>query len=110
MPGYTTHTQDLVVRLRRIEGQVRGLQKMVVEDRSHLQCAGFLLIMIGFLLQWPTISTLVMFPVLVFVYWRLAVGEQREVRPRFSSEWDSYAAQTPRCIPRIAQERQLRTQ
>jgi len=33
----------------------------------HPQYGGFLLIMIGFLVQWPTIPTLVMFPVLVFV-------------------------------------------
>jgi Putative protein-S-isoprenylcysteine methyltransferase len=35
----------------------------------HPQYAGFLLIMVGFLVQWPTIPTLLMFPVLVFVYW-----------------------------------------
>ena len=40
----------------------------------HPQYAGFLLIMIGFLFQWPTLATLVMFPVLVLVYWRLAIG------------------------------------
>ncbi len=36
----------------------------------HPQHAGFMLILVGFLLQWPTIPTLVMFPVLVFVYRR----------------------------------------
>ena len=32
MRGYTDNKQDLQVRLRRIEGQVRGLQRMVDED------------------------------------------------------------------------------
>ena len=32
MRGYTGHKQDLQTRLRRIEGQVRGLQRMVDED------------------------------------------------------------------------------
>ena len=32
MPGYTMHKQQLQTRLRRIEGQVRGLQRMVEED------------------------------------------------------------------------------
>jgi CsoR family transcriptional regulator, copper-sensing transcriptional repressor len=32
MHGYTSHKQDLERRLRRIEGQVRGLQRMVEED------------------------------------------------------------------------------
>ena len=42
----------------------------------HPQYDGFLLIMIGFPLQWPTIPTVVMFPVLVFVYTRLARADQ----------------------------------
>ncbi len=66
----------------------------------HPQYAGFLLIMVGFLLQWPTVPTLLMFPVLVFVYWRLAIGEEREVRGRIGEEWVEYAARTPRLLPR----------
>jgi len=31
--GYTTKKDDLLVRLRRIEGQVRGIQQMVEQDR-----------------------------------------------------------------------------
>ena len=64
----------------------------------HPQYAGFLLIMVGFLVQWPTIPTLLMFPVLVFVYWRLAIAEEREVSGRFGAEWNAYAARTPRLL------------
>jgi CsoR family transcriptional regulator, copper-sensing transcriptional repressor len=34
-PGYvrTNHTDDVLTRLRKIEGQVRGLQRMVTEER-----------------------------------------------------------------------------
>jgi protein-S-isoprenylcysteine O-methyltransferase Ste14 len=66
----------------------------------HPQYAGFLAVMIGFLLQWPTLPTLVMFPVLVGVYRRLAVSEERSVRAEFPGTWDAYAAVTPRFIPR----------
>ena len=66
----------------------------------HPQYAGFLLVMVGFLLQWPTIPTLVMFPILVVVYGRLAAAEEREVGQRFGSAWDEYAAHTRRFIPR----------
>ena len=66
----------------------------------HPQYTGFMAIMIGFLLQWPTIPTLVMFPVLVYVYRRLAISEERETRDRFGAEWDEYAAVTPRFLPR----------
>jgi protein-S-isoprenylcysteine O-methyltransferase Ste14 len=44
----------------------------------HPQYDGFILVMLGFLVQWPTILTLVMFPVLVFMYVRLARTEERE--------------------------------
>jgi protein-S-isoprenylcysteine O-methyltransferase Ste14 len=43
----------------------------------HPQYDGFVLIMFGFLLQWPTILTLAMFPVLVWMYVRLARSEER---------------------------------
>ena len=33
MYGYAEHKKDLLDRLRRIEGQVRGLQRMVEEDQ-----------------------------------------------------------------------------
>ena len=55
--------------------------------------------MAGFLLQWPTLVTLVMFPVLVAVYVRLAFREEREVRAEFGPAWDRYAARTPAFVP-----------
>ena len=62
----------------------------------HPQYTGFILVMVGFLLQWPTIPTLVMFPVLLLVYRRLAVNEEREVASRFGRAWETYATVTPR--------------
>ncbi|HSQ29654.1 MAG TPA: isoprenylcysteine carboxylmethyltransferase family protein [Gemmatimonadaceae bacterium] len=67
----------------------------------HPQYDGFILIMLGFLLQWPTVVTLVMFPILVLMYVRLARHEEAEVRATFGAEWDRYAARTPRFIPRF---------
>ncbi len=58
----------------------------------HPQYLGFLLVMSGWLLQWPTIPTLLMFPVLAYVYARLARSEEREVATAFGSEWTGYAA------------------
>ena len=67
----------------------------------HPQYAAFIIIMIGFLLQWPTLLTLAMFPVLVTVYVRLAHREEREVAAEFGRAWDVYAAATPRWFPRL---------
>lgn len=65
----------------------------------HPQYAGFLIIMIGFLLMWPTLLTLGMFPVLVWVYYRLAKQEEHEVRAEFGEAYDAYAGKTPPFIP-----------
>ena len=67
----------------------------------HPQYDGFVLIMFGFLLQWPTLVTLIMFLVLVVTYVRLARREEREVRAEFGPMWDAYAAETPAFIPRL---------
>ena len=67
----------------------------------HPQYAGFVLIMFGFLLQWPTILTLAMFPVLAFMYVRLALTEEREAERDFGALWRDYAEQTPRFVPRL---------
>ena len=73
----------------------------------HPQYAGFVLIMFGFLVQWPTILTLVMFPILVWMYVRLARHEEADSRARFGSEWDSYAGRVPAFVPsRLTSDRQ----
>ena len=65
----------------------------------HPQYAAFVLIMFGFLLQWPTIPTVVMFPVLVIVYARLARREEAEVAAEFSEEYAAYRVKTPALWP-----------
>lgn len=67
----------------------------------HPQYAGFVLIMVGFLLQWPTLATLAMFPILLLVYRRLAVREEAEVAAQFGDAWDRYARRTPRFVPHL---------
>jgi protein-S-isoprenylcysteine O-methyltransferase Ste14 len=67
----------------------------------HPQYLGFILIMAGFLLQWPTIPTLLMFPALLYVYRRLAIREEAEVELRFGESWRLYAAATPRFVPHL---------
>ncbi len=66
----------------------------------HPQYAGFVFIMFGFLVQWPTLLTLAMFPVLVYMYLRLARREEREVAAEFGAAYRNYAARVPAFIPR----------
>lgn len=71
----------------------------------HPQYVGFVLIMFGFLLQWPTLITLVMFPVLVWVYAHLAKSEERDMAAEFGSEYERYRNRTPAFIPKLHKER-----
>lgn len=66
----------------------------------HPQYDAFVLIMFGFLLQWPTLITLAMFPVLVAMYVRLATREETAAYSRFGEQWERYAAKVPRFFPR----------
>ncbi len=67
----------------------------------HPQYDGFILVMLGFLFQWPTILTLAMFPVLVFMYVRLARSEEREALATFGEEYRAYMERVPGFIPRL---------
>ena len=71
----------------------------------HPQYVAFVLIMFGFLLQWPTLVTLGMFPILVYMYVRLARREERDVAAEFGEEYARYAAKTPAFFPRIRAHR-----
>jgi protein-S-isoprenylcysteine O-methyltransferase Ste14 len=57
--------------------------------------------MLGFLVQWPTLITILMFPVLVIMYLRLAKREERKVAGEFGEAYARYAARVPAFIPRI---------
>jgi len=67
----------------------------------HPQYVGFVLIMLGFLFQWPTLVTLIMFPILVAMYVKLPRREEREVLAEFGAEYRRYMASTPAFFPRL---------
>lgn len=71
----------------------------------HPQYDGFLLIMIGYLLMWPTILTLLMFPVLVVMYVKLAKKEESLLGQQFGYKYKSYKDRVPGFIPRLSEHR-----
>jgi protein-S-isoprenylcysteine O-methyltransferase Ste14 len=68
----------------------------------HPQYIGFVLIMFGFLLQWPTLVTLAMFPILVYMYVRLARREERDALAEFGEQYRSYMQSVPRFFPELS--------
>jgi protein-S-isoprenylcysteine O-methyltransferase Ste14 len=73
----------------------------------HPQYAAFMVIMFGFLVQWPTLPTLVMFPVLVWIYVRLARREEKEAMAEFGEEYARYVENTPRFFPDFGEAQDL---
>lgn len=67
----------------------------------HPQYAGFILVMLGFFVQWPTIITALMLPILWVLYFRLAISEERDSVKRFGPAYVRYAEHTPRFIPAV---------
>jgi cbb3-type cytochrome oxidase subunit 3 len=66
----------------------------------HPQYTGFLLFLLGSIINWPTLLTLLMLPVLVWVYYRLAKEEETEAVTRFGDEYRRYQAATGMFWPR----------
>jgi protein-S-isoprenylcysteine O-methyltransferase Ste14 len=67
----------------------------------HPQYTAFIIIMVGFLLQWPTLPTVIMFPILIWLYVRLARREEQDAVSMFGYRYAQYAQKTPRFIPKI---------
>ena len=70
----------------------------------HPQYVGFVLIMLGFLFQWPTLVTLAMFPLLLIMYWRLALREERDALAEFGDEYRDYMRKVPAFLPRSSNQ------
>ena len=66
----------------------------------HPQYVGFILIIVGWFIHWPSPLTLAMVPVLVYVYYKLALIEEGEVRESMSDpqKYDRYASSVPRFV------------
>jgi len=61
----------------------------------HPQYTGLFLVIIGFLVQWPTLLTVLMAPVLIYAYVRLAIKEERRAQSGFGQAYSDYIQQTP---------------
>lgn len=67
----------------------------------HPQYLGFLLITLGINVLWVTLSTLLLYPALVVLYYRLAKEEDKEMEKQFGEEYNEYKRKTPMFIPHM---------
>jgi protein-S-isoprenylcysteine O-methyltransferase Ste14 len=64
----------------------------------HPQYTGFLL-MTGGLIHWTTIPLLIMWPLLIYQYYRLAKREEQELAEEFSAQYQDYKNRVPMFFP-----------
>jgi protein-S-isoprenylcysteine O-methyltransferase Ste14 len=86
--------------LYRAQREGRIAREGIYARIRHPQYVGFALILTGFLLQWPTLVTLAMYPVLIVMYARLARSEERDGLARFGQAYASYMQDVPAFLPR----------
>ena len=67
----------------------------------HPQYSGIFIITLAFMIQWPTLTTLVLWPFVIVMYMRLARREEREVMKKFPKEYREYMERTPMFFPRL---------
>ncbi len=67
----------------------------------HPQYLGLSILVVGFLVQWPTLPTLAMAPLLLWAYARLARREEAELATRFPDAYPAYVMRVPAFIPRL---------
>lgn len=72
----------------------------IYAQTRHPQYLGLLLITGGIDFLWPTFSTIVMWPILVFLYIRLAKEEEEKMEGKFGDEYREYKQKVPRFMPR----------
>ena len=93
-----------IVGWRQIHAAVRenrmattGLYRWI----RHPQYTGFFLFLVGSMINWPTIATMLTLPILCYVYWRLAMAEERDAIESFGDRYLEYRKTTGRFLPRI---------
>ena len=73
----------------------------------HPQYSDIFLALFRQLIHWPTIPTLVLFPLIVWFYVRLARKEERAMVERFGGIYKAYVHQVPMFFPRFGKWRRL---
>ena len=66
----------------------------------HPQYSGLFLISIGLMIQWPTLATIVLWPVMFIVYHRLAVREESRMIELFGQRYLEYKKSVPAFLPK----------
>lgn len=84
------------IKIHKAESLVKtGLYKYI----RHPQYTGLFLIITGWLLHWANLLTIILYPIMVFMYYRLAKKEEKELIVEFGKQYETYMEETKMFIP-----------
>jgi methanethiol S-methyltransferase len=81
------------------DGEARLVTQGIYRYIRHPQYTGFLLITGGMLVEWATLPLLIMYPILVVLYYRLARKEEADMLAQFGAEYEEYRRRTGMFLP-----------
>jgi protein-S-isoprenylcysteine O-methyltransferase Ste14 len=84
------------------EGHGELVTNSVYSYSRHPQYAGFILMTLGLLVHWATLPLLIMWPILVVKYYRLAQREEAEMEEEFGEEYRLYRERVPMFLPSLS--------
>lgn len=77
------------------------VKKGVYSKIRHPQYSGIFLVTTGFLIQWPTIFTVIMYPFVILMYYNLARKEEKDVMLKYPTEYCEYKKNIPMFFPKM---------
>ena len=87
------------------EAVYRSAGKLVTDGvyayMRHPQYTGIFIITLAFMIQWPTLTTLILWPFVILMYHRLARREEKDVLEKFPVEYREYMETTPMFFPHL---------
>ena len=78
------------------------VKKGVYRYIRHPQYTGLLLLSFGMMIEWATLPLLILYPVMMVMYIRLAKREEKDMLNEFGDEYKEYMKTTKMFIPFIA--------
>ncbi|MCC6804805.1 MAG: isoprenylcysteine carboxylmethyltransferase family protein, partial [Anaerolineae bacterium] len=83
------------------EGEGELVSEGIYDTIRHPQYTGFMLVTLGMILDWATLPLLIMWPILVAIYYRLARMEERAMETQFGDAYRTYRARTGMFLPKL---------
>jgi len=73
----------------------------------HPQYTGIFVVTLAFMIQWPTLTTLVLWPFVITMYVRLAKREEQDVLAKYPEEYREYMKRTPMFFPKLGRRTEI---